>query len=179
MSTSSRPRLLLISYRFPPEPYPLAIGLRGVIDGLRKHWSIDVITAAENAYAPPNVTVHHVPPRSLDYRWLHRLKLGWLANLGTWPDPFLPLGAASSGRSAAPGSDDAARRHSDVYDAVLDGVCRCARPTSLWRPACLQPRRFADLPRPESDLCLSAPLRRHAMDGGPLRPPGRRRRVRL
>lgn len=84
------PRLLLISYRFPPETYPLAIGLRGVVDGLRGDGSIDVITAADPAYAPANVRVHHVPPRPIHHMTLRRARLGWLADLLTWPDPFAP-----------------------------------------------------------------------------------------
>lgn len=92
-TSSSRPHLLLISYRFPPESYPLAIGLRGVIDSLREEWTIDVITAAENAYAPSGVTIHHVPGTTAIptlHRLLARVKLQKIAHLVTWPDPFWP-----------------------------------------------------------------------------------------
>ncbi|HHP7239792.1 glycosyltransferase [Longibacter sp.] len=84
------PRILLISYRFPPETYPLAIGLKGVVDGLRSEYDIDVITAAHPGYAPPNVSVHYVPPTTLDFAPLRKLKLAWLADTFTWPDRFIP-----------------------------------------------------------------------------------------
>ena len=91
-SPSSRGRLLLLSYHVPPEPNPLAVGLKGVLDALRDTWTIDVVTATENAYAPPGVTTHHVPPRSLKglHRTLGRVRLGKLADLVTWPDPYWP-----------------------------------------------------------------------------------------
>jgi glycosyltransferase involved in cell wall biosynthesis len=68
------------------------VGLKGVLDALRDTWTIDVVTATENAYAPPGVTTHHVPPRSLKglHRTLGRVRLGKLADLVTWPDPYWP-----------------------------------------------------------------------------------------
>lgn len=92
-SLPSRPRILILSYRFPPESYPLAIGLRGVIDALRKEWDIDVITAAQDAYSPQGVTIHHVPGTSTIssmQRFLGRVKLQKIAHLAIWPDPYWP-----------------------------------------------------------------------------------------
>lgn len=91
-SEGSRPRLLLISYRFPPESYPLAIGLRGVVRSLQDDWDIDVITAAKNAEPFSNVTVHHVPGRSIEpgLRALSSMRLDKIARLLTWPDPYWP-----------------------------------------------------------------------------------------
>jgi glycosyltransferase involved in cell wall biosynthesis len=89
---SQRPRLLLLSYRFAPETYPLSIGLKGVVEELSNEWDIDVVTAAENAYSPPGTTVHHVPPRSTEriMKIPKRLRLEKLTDFFTWPDPFWP-----------------------------------------------------------------------------------------
>lgn len=85
-------KLLLISYRFPPETYPLAISLDGVVRHLSKSWEVDVVTAAEGTPPMPNLRVHRVPPRSNQYlhRLLGRVRLDKLAHLLTWPDPFRP-----------------------------------------------------------------------------------------
>lgn len=106
------PRILIISYRFPPETYPLAIGLKGVVDGLRSEYDIDVITAAHPGYAPSNVSVHHVPPTTLDFTPLRKMKLAWLADTVTWPDRFIPW-VLPAYRKAVLLSE---RRH---YDAIL------------------------------------------------------------
>lgn len=83
--------VLCISYRFPPEPYPLSIGLRGVIDHLRTEWTIEVVTAAEDAYAPPNVNIHHVPG-STSLHMMEELfrsaRLEKFSDLLIWPDPY-------------------------------------------------------------------------------------------
>jgi hypothetical protein len=85
-------RLLLISYRFPPQSSPLALGLREVVNVLRRNWEIDVVTATKNASTFPNVTVHHVPERSFSFlqRPLRTLRLEKLERLLTWPDPYWP-----------------------------------------------------------------------------------------
>jgi len=118
MSTSStKPRLLVVSYRFPPETYPLAIGIKGVIDHLRREWEIDVVTAAEDAYEPSGVRVKHVRPRSLSnfQRRLGKLRMDKIARLLVFPDPFWPwvrpaLRCALDAHAAQP------------YDAVLTFV---------------------------------------------------------
>lgn len=84
------PRLLLISYRFPPEPYPLANSLAGVVRHLQTEWDIDVVTAAEGAVSTGSVRVHHVPggEQGRLSEVLRHLRLDKLDNLMTWPDPY-------------------------------------------------------------------------------------------
>lgn len=86
-----RKRLLVISYRCPPEPYPLAIRVRYFLEHLSKDWDIDVLTAAEAPEVPASVQVHRVPPagpiRALD--WLRSVRLGKIADFLAWPDPYL------------------------------------------------------------------------------------------
>jgi glycosyltransferase involved in cell wall biosynthesis len=118
MSTNSpKPRLLIVSYRFPPETYPLAIGLTGVIDHLRRKWEIDVVTAADDAYEPSGVHIKHVRPRSLStlQRRLRKIRMDKIARLLLFPDPFWPwirpaLRCAIKAHAAQP------------YDAVLTFV---------------------------------------------------------
>ena len=85
-------RLLCISYRFPPETYPLAIRVKYFLDHLRQHgWTIDAITAAPDAKSWDGVTAHHIstwkPTRLLQS--IRRLRLGPLLNWLVWPDEFL------------------------------------------------------------------------------------------
>lgn len=84
-------KLLCLSYRFPPETYPLALGLRDVLQEWKKRWTIDVVTAADEAASEGNVTVHHVKERTPErfLRLLRRLRLGRLKELLVWPDPFV------------------------------------------------------------------------------------------
>ena len=107
-------KLLLISYRFPPETYPLAISLEGVVRRLSESWEVDVVTAAEGTPSMPNVRVHRVPPRSNQrlHRVLGRARLDKVAHLLTWPDPFGPW--------VAPALETAARLVSErAHDAAL------------------------------------------------------------
>lgn len=84
------PRLLLISYRFPPEPYPLANSLAGVVRHLQTEWDIDVVTAARDARSSGRVHIHHVPEcaESRLHRALRALRLDKVDNLLTWPDTY-------------------------------------------------------------------------------------------
>jgi glycosyltransferase involved in cell wall biosynthesis len=109
--------LLIVSYRFPPETYPLAIGIKGVIDQLRREWEIDVVTAADDAYEPSGVHIKHVRPRSLStlQRRLRKIRMDKIARLLLFPDPFWPwirpaLRCAIKAHAAQP------------YDAVLTFV---------------------------------------------------------
>jgi glycosyltransferase involved in cell wall biosynthesis len=84
--------LLVISYRFPPETYPLSIRVEYFLDHLRKNgWAIDTITAADSDWCPLGVTVHHVPPRSPDslFGLIRKLRLGKILDTLVWPDPFV------------------------------------------------------------------------------------------
>ncbi len=84
-------RLLLISYRFPPEHYPLALGLRGMLQEWKKRWTIDAVTAAREAASDEGITVHHVKERTPHrlFRLVRRLRLSKLRELFVWPDPFV------------------------------------------------------------------------------------------
>ncbi|HHP7239789.1 glycosyltransferase [Longibacter sp.] len=84
------PRLLLISYRFPPESYPLANSLAGVVRHLQTEWDVDVVTAAEGAISTGSVRIHHVPgcAQGRLSEVLRQLRLDKLDNLMTWPDPY-------------------------------------------------------------------------------------------
>ena len=90
-SQSQTKKLLCISYRFPPETYPLASRVAYMLEHLETDWSIDAVTAAENAKAGTQVRIHHVPPRTPDglIRWLKRIKMGKLVDLFFWPDRFV------------------------------------------------------------------------------------------
>lgn len=85
-------RLLCISYRFPPETYPLAIRVKYFLNHLRQEgWDINAVTAASEATSRKNLTVHHVPswtPERL-FRWIRTLRLDKLLDLFVWPDPFV------------------------------------------------------------------------------------------
>ncbi len=65
-------KILCISYRFAPETYPLAIRVENFIRHLDSSFEIEAITAAEDARAPENVKVHHIPARE------PRKFIGWL-----------------------------------------------------------------------------------------------------
>ena len=84
--------LLCISYRFPPQTYPLAIRVKYFLNHLRREgWDIDAVTAAPEATSRENLTVHHVPswtPERL-FRWMRTLRLDKLLDLLVWPDPFV------------------------------------------------------------------------------------------
>jgi len=81
-------RLLCISYRFPPETYPLAIRVQKMLESLSAKWEIDVITAADNPWETEKINAHHVPPWKPERlrKILHRLRLH---DLLIWPDPFV------------------------------------------------------------------------------------------
>ena len=85
-------RLLVISYRFPPETYPLAIRVKYFLDHLRENaWAIDAVTAAPDASSQENLTVHHVPDYTPE-RFLalvQKLRLGKFLDWLVWPDPFV------------------------------------------------------------------------------------------
>jgi len=83
-------RLLVISYRFPPEPYPLATRVEYILNHLEA-WDIDAITAAENPAIQKHVNVIRVPPRVPErtLSTLQRLRLNKFKNLLVWPDRFV------------------------------------------------------------------------------------------
>lgn len=85
-------RLLCISYRFPPETYPLAIRVKYFLNHLRgEGWDVDAITAASDATSQDGLTVHHVPswtPERL-FEIVRTLRLEKLLDLFVWPDPFV------------------------------------------------------------------------------------------
>jgi hypothetical protein len=86
-------RLLCISYRFPPETYPLAIRVQYFLNHLcRKDWALDAVTAAPDAALPNDgATVHHVPSRTPSqlFRRIRDFRLGKLLDLLVWPDPYV------------------------------------------------------------------------------------------
>lgn len=86
-----RKRLLIISYRCPPETYPLAIRVRYFLEHLSTNWDIDVLTAAEAPEVPASVRVHRVPPAGpmKVFDWLRSVRLGKIAEFVGWPDPYL------------------------------------------------------------------------------------------
>lgn len=85
-------RLLCISYRFPPETYPLAIRVKYFLNHLRQNgWAVDAVTAAPEAESRENLSVHHVPSYTPDrlFQGLRTLRLGKLLDLLVWPDRFV------------------------------------------------------------------------------------------
>lgn len=84
-------KLLCISFRFPPETYPLASRITYMLEELEKDWTIDAITAAEHAKVGKTITIHHVPPRTPAgiIQWLRKVKMAKLVTLFMWPDQFL------------------------------------------------------------------------------------------
>lgn len=89
MSTRRR-SLLALSYRFPPETYPLAMRIQYVLGHLQERWAVDAVTAAVDAEVE-GVTVHHVPPREAEgaVRFMGRLRLMKLVDWWAWPDRFV------------------------------------------------------------------------------------------
>lgn len=85
-----RRSLLALSYRFPPETYPLATRVKYFLGHLQKNWSVDAVTAAEDAHVE-GVTTHRVSPREMQSveQILQRLRLSKLLDLFAWPDPFV------------------------------------------------------------------------------------------
>jgi glycosyltransferase involved in cell wall biosynthesis len=85
-------RLLVCSYRFPPETYALAIRVKYFLNHLRREgWHIDAVTAAPEAASQENLTVHHVPGRTPErlFQTVRTLRLGKLLDLLVWPDPYV------------------------------------------------------------------------------------------
>ncbi len=87
----TKPRILWISYRFPPQTYPLATRVKYFLNHLTPNWNIDAITAAEEADAGPEVSIHHVPERTPHrlFEGLRQVRLEKLIELFAWPDRFL------------------------------------------------------------------------------------------
>lgn len=83
-------RLLCISYHFPPDTWPTAIQVGSFLESLPEdEWTVDVITAAEDAVAGPHVNVHRIEGRTKPGQALGVLRqwhLGKVANLLAWPD---------------------------------------------------------------------------------------------
>ena len=86
-----RRKLLCISFRFPPETYPLASRITYMLEKLEESWDIEAITAAENATASSSVNIHHVRTRTPSrlIRWLRKVRMSKLVNLFFWPDQFV------------------------------------------------------------------------------------------
>lgn len=85
-------RLLVISYRFPPEAYPLAIRIRYFLNHLeRQGWTIDAITAAADAETTSARAIHRVPSVSphRGFQILQQARLGKLVEYFVWPDRFV------------------------------------------------------------------------------------------
>jgi glycosyltransferase involved in cell wall biosynthesis len=84
-------RLLCLSYRFPPETYPLVPRVKCFLERLRaSSWTVDAVTAAERAAGGERLAVHRVQERSPTWlvEGMQRLRLGKLRDLLTWPDRF-------------------------------------------------------------------------------------------
>ena len=81
-------RLLCISYRFPPETYPLASRVLHMLEYLEATWSIEAVTAAKQAKVGKNIRIHRVKSKTPSglIRWLRRRKLGKFINIFFWPD---------------------------------------------------------------------------------------------
>lgn len=82
-----KPTLLAISYRFPPDPYPLSSRVETVLSGLSETWSIHAITASDDATAN-YAEIHHVPSRApyAAYDILRKLRLRRLEKTFILPD---------------------------------------------------------------------------------------------
>lgn len=82
--------LLTISYRFPPETYPLAIRVKYFLNHLKERWEIDAVTRAPEADLD-GVNIHQVStwePTAI-LQLLRRLRLSKLIDLFVWPDQFV------------------------------------------------------------------------------------------
>lgn len=88
--SAPRRSLLALSYRFPPETYPLAMRVQYFLGHLQDRWAVDAITAATDAEVE-GVTVHHVRPREAEgaIRLMGRLRLMKLVDWLAWPDRFV------------------------------------------------------------------------------------------
>ena len=86
-----RRKLLCISFRFPPETYPLASRITYMLEKLEQDWDIEAITAAENAAVGETVKIHHIPPRTPQglIQWFRKVRMAKLVNLFMWPDQFV------------------------------------------------------------------------------------------
>ncbi|WP_176521585.1 glycosyltransferase [Longimonas halophila] len=82
--------VLAISYRFPPQTYPLAIRVDYFLKHLAQTHRVRAVTAAPQA-ALRGVEVHHVPERNAARftRWMRRLRLQKISDLLLWPDSFV------------------------------------------------------------------------------------------
>lgn len=85
-----RRSLLALSYRFPPETYPLAMRIQYFLGHLQERWAVDAVTAAADAEVE-GVTVHRVRPREAErgIRLMGRLRLMKLVDWFAWPDRFV------------------------------------------------------------------------------------------
>ena len=83
--------LLAISYRFPPQTYPLAIRVDYFLRHLARTHRVRAVTSAPHA-ALDGVAVHRVNEHDTARftRWMQRLHLGKISDLLIWPDPFVP-----------------------------------------------------------------------------------------
>lgn len=82
--------LLAISYRFPPQTYPLAIRVDYFLKHLAQTHRIRAVTSAPQADLH-GVEIHRVPEQNAKRftRWMRRLRLQKLSDLLLWPDPFV------------------------------------------------------------------------------------------
>ncbi|MFO8231556.1 MAG: glycosyltransferase [Longimonas sp.] len=81
--------VLAISYRFPPQTYPLAIRVDYFLRHLARSHRVRAVTSAPQA-ALDGVEIHRVREREANSftRWMRRLRLQKLSDLLLWPDPF-------------------------------------------------------------------------------------------
>lgn len=86
---ASRRSLLALSYRFPPQTYPLAMRVQYVLEHLQREWTVHAVTAAPDAHVD-GVTIHPVPPREPTRltKLFGRLRLTKLLDWVLWPDRF-------------------------------------------------------------------------------------------
>ena len=84
-------KLLCISFRFPPETYPLASRITYMLEKLEHDWDIEAITAAEDAAVGESVKIHHIPARTPQglIQWLRKVRMAKLVNLFMWPDQYV------------------------------------------------------------------------------------------
>ena len=73
-------KLLCISFRFPPETYPLASRITYMLEKLEETWNVRAITAAEDAKVGTSVDIHHVPARTPSrlIKWLRKIRMAKL-----------------------------------------------------------------------------------------------------
>jgi len=85
-------RLLCVSYRFPPETHALAIRVGYMVNHLRENgWTVDAITAADEAAEDRGLNVHHVESRTPErlLQTLKRLRLKKVVDFLVWPDAYV------------------------------------------------------------------------------------------